>query len=64
VPHWVLGETIEPSVSVPNENPTRPAVVAEAEPADEPLYPCSDSTDSWCGLETTDRLERARQSRA
>ena len=35
------GETIEPSVSVPIANPTPPAVVAAAEPADEPLDPCS-----------------------
>ena len=41
VPHCVLGETIEPSVSVPSAKPTRPAAVADAEPADEPLDPCS-----------------------
>src|SRR5215469_8327351 len=41
VPHAWLGDTIEPSVSVPSENPTRPAAVAEAEPADEPLDVCS-----------------------
>src|SRR5215207_890185 len=34
------GETIEPSVSVPIENPTRPAAVADAGPAEEPLEPC------------------------
>src|SRR5260370_42300008 len=33
------GETIEPSVSVPIENPTRPAEVAAAGPAEEPLDP-------------------------
>src|SRR5436190_12406680 len=33
------GETIEPSVSVPMENPTRPAEVAEAGPAEDPLEP-------------------------
>src|SRR4029079_42723 len=38
------GDTIEPSVSVPIENPTRPAAVAEAGPADEPLDPiCASS---------------------
>src|SRR5690242_16992767 len=41
VPHCVLGETIDPSVSVPSENPTSPAAVADAEPADDPLEPCS-----------------------
>ena len=35
------GETIEPHVSVPMANPTSPAAVAEADPADEPLEPCS-----------------------
>ncbi len=40
-PQRVHGETIEPSVSVPMANPTRPAAVAAAEPADEPLEPCS-----------------------
>jgi hypothetical protein len=39
-PQRVLGETIEPRVSVPIENPTRPAEVADAEPADEPLEDC------------------------
>src|SRR5580698_5257462 len=41
VPHSVLGETMEPRVSVPSANPTRPADVAEADPADEPLDPRS-----------------------
>src|SRR5580693_1065734 len=41
VPHTVLGETMDPSVSVPNANPTRPAEVADAEPADDPLDPPS-----------------------
>ena len=36
-PQRVLGETMEPRVSVPMENPTSPAAVAEADPADEPL---------------------------
>src|SRR5262245_13129407 len=41
VPHCVLGETIDPSVSVPSEKPTSPAEVADADPADDPLDPCS-----------------------
>src|ERR1041384_2436898 len=41
-PHRVDGETIDPHVSVPMANPTSPADVAEADPADEPLDP-SDS---------------------
>ena len=40
-PFRVEGEMIEPRVSVPIENPTRPAAVAEPGPADEPLDPCS-----------------------
>jgi hypothetical protein len=36
-PQRVLGETMDPSVSVPMENPTSPAAVADAEPAEEPL---------------------------
>ena len=39
VPHRWLGEVIDPSVSVPIENPTSPAAVADAEPALEPLAP-------------------------
>jgi len=39
-PFRLLGEVIEPSVSVPNEKPTKPAAVAEPEPAEEPLAPC------------------------
>src|SRR6187455_1880812 len=39
-PHLVEGETIEPNVSVPIVNGNRPATVAAAEPADEPLDPC------------------------
>ena len=35
---------MEPSVSVPMAKPTRPAAVAEAEPADEPLLP-------WVGFQ-------------
>src|SRR6185503_2924771 len=43
-PHLEDGETIEPSVSVPIEKPTRPAAVAAAGPADEPLEPvCASS---------------------
>src|SRR5215472_12075867 len=37
----MLGDTIEPRVSVPREKPTRPAAVAEAEPAEDPLDPRS-----------------------
>src|SRR4029079_4168369 len=38
------GETIEPSVSVPIEKPTRPPAVAAAGPADDPLEPvCASS---------------------
>src|SRR2546427_11156444 len=37
------GETIEPSVSVPIEKPTKPAAVAAAGPADEPLDPVRSS---------------------
>src|SRR5260370_3316159 len=40
-PHRVLGETMETSVSVPTETPTRPPDVAAADPADDPLEPCS-----------------------
>jgi hypothetical protein len=40
-PQRCEGETIEPSVSVPIENPTRPAAVAEADPAEEPDEPSS-----------------------
>src|SRR5690606_2721900 len=40
-PHRVDGETMEPCVSVPILKPTSPATVAAAEPADEPLEPCS-----------------------
>src|SRR5215212_4112720 len=41
VPHRVDGDEIEPRVSLPIENPTRPAAVAEAGPADDPLEPWS-----------------------
>src|SRR5256885_7802683 len=41
VPQRVDGEEIEPSVSLPTENPTRPAAVADAGPADDPLEPWS-----------------------
>ena len=40
-PQRVHGETIEPHVSVPRLKPTSPAAVAAAEPAEEPLEPCS-----------------------
>src|SRR5688572_115054 len=40
-PQRVDGEDMEPSVSVPMLNPTRPPAVALAGPADEPLEPCS-----------------------
>src|SRR5690606_29704722 len=39
-PQRVEGETIEPNVSVPIENATKPATVADALPADDPLEPC------------------------
>src|SRR5262249_30180823 len=39
-PHWVHGETMLPSVSVPMAKPTSPATTADADPADEPLEPC------------------------
>src|ERR1041384_7150971 len=43
-PHREDGDTIEPRVSVPIENPTNPAAVADAGPADEPLDPvCASS---------------------
>ena len=45
IPLRVLGETIEPRVSVPIENPTNPAAVADPEPAEEPLAPCLGSKD-------------------
>ena len=38
-PHVVEGETILPQVSVPIAKGTKPATVAEAEPADEPDEP-------------------------
>src|SRR5271166_6389669 len=41
MPQFELGETMEPSVSVPSENPTRPDEVAEPGPADDPLDPRS-----------------------
>jgi hypothetical protein len=45
VPQRWLGEVIEPSVSVPMENPHRAAAVAEAEPALDPL-----GEDPWADL--------------
>src|SRR5882762_681963 len=41
VPQRVDGEEIEPSVSLPIEKPTKPAAVADAGPADDPLEPWS-----------------------
>ena len=41
IPQRVHGETMLPQVSVPMANPTRPAAVEAADPADEPLDPCS-----------------------
>jgi hypothetical protein len=41
VPHRTLGDTIEPSVSVPIANGTHPAATATALPALEPEEPCS-----------------------
>src|SRR6516162_5381931 len=41
VPHRVLGDEIDPSVSEPMAKATHPAAVAEAEPADDPLDPCA-----------------------
>src|SRR5438132_9172670 len=41
VPQAVLGETMEPRVSVPSAKPTRPAAVDAAEPAEDPLEPRS-----------------------
>ena len=38
-PLRVAGDEIEPSVSLPIANPTRPADAAEAGPADDPLDP-------------------------
>ena len=40
-PQRAEGATIEPSVSVPIANPTRPAAVAAADPALEPREPSS-----------------------
>src|SRR5271168_1605465 len=40
-PHRVLGAEIDPCVSVPIENPTHPAEVALALPAEDPLDPCA-----------------------
>src|SRR3954470_14045088 len=38
-PHVLDGEVIEPFVSDPMLNPTQPAAVADAGPAEEPLAP-------------------------
>src|SRR5689334_8438203 len=57
-PHREDGETIDPSVSVPIENPTKPPAVAAAGPADEPLEPVCAS--SGChGLRVTPANHRA-----
>jgi hypothetical protein len=40
VPHRVLGEEMDPNVSVPIANPRHPAATALALPADDPLDPC------------------------
>jgi hypothetical protein len=40
-PQRVQGETMLPQVSDPSAKPTSPAAVADAEPAEEPLDPCS-----------------------
>src|SRR3954468_11017805 len=41
VPQTVDGEEMEPSVSLPIAKPTRPAAVADAGPAEDPLDPFS-----------------------
>src|SRR4029077_14735480 len=43
------GSTIEPPVSVPIENPTSPAAVAEPGPADDPCEPIERSQGSFVG---------------
>src|SRR6056297_1322550 len=43
VPQRLAGDTIDPKVSLPSAKGTRPAVVAAADPADEPLLPSSRS---------------------
>src|SRR3954468_12524263 len=40
-PQRAQGDVIDPIVSVPIAKPTNPAAVADADPADEPLAPCS-----------------------
>ena len=40
-PHRVDGETIEPRVSLPIAKGTNPATVADVDPAEDPLLPCS-----------------------
>src|SRR5262245_32266662 len=42
-PQRIDGERIEPPVSLPIANPTRPAAVAAPEPADDPLDPSAGS---------------------
>src|SRR5262245_7318933 len=42
-PQRLDGPMIEPAVSVPIENPTQPAAVAEAGPAEDPPDPCEGS---------------------
>src|SRR5688572_18017571 len=41
IPQRIVGEVIEPCVSVPMLNATQPAAVADAGPADDPLDPCT-----------------------
>jgi hypothetical protein len=43
-PQRIDGDTIDPWVSVPIPNPTQPAAVADAGPADDPLEP-------WAGFQ-------------
>ena len=41
IPFRLLGDVIEPSVSVPKAKGTNPAEVAEPDPAEDPVAPCS-----------------------
>src|SRR6476659_3117564 len=58
VPQRVDGDEIEPSVSLPIANPTRPAAVADAGPADDPLEPFRSSL-GFHGLRVTPPNQRA-----
>ena len=60
VPQRVEGDTIEPQVSLPIAKPTSPAAVAEAEPAEEPLEPCS----GFQGLRVFSPNQTSPQARA